>query len=381
MQYLVYYDTPANAAENRNYAPAAADKINYICSVLTRIGESVELISASMSHNKCGGKGKVVQIADQTTLQLFPCLGTGKLPKRILRRLLFNGRLFLHLLFHIKKGEDLLVYHSLGYANMVRLLRKLKKFRLILEVEEIYADVNGRKCDRKKEFRLFSEADAFLFPTGLLNEKINIRQKPYTLIHGTYQVEPDRNIRYFDDGKIHCVYAGTFDPRKGGAMAAADAARFLPEQYHVHILGFGGKEQVQNMKEHIDTLAKTCRCGITYEGLLQGEEYITFLQSCDIGLSTQNPDAAFNATSFPSKILSYMANGLRVVSIRIPAVEGSAVGKWLYYYEEQTSESIAEAVRKVSCKDAYKPSDSIGQLDTAVKRELRKLLNYEDTKS
>ena len=381
MKYLAYYDTPANQIENRNYAPAATGKVDYICAVLNRIGYSVELVSASMTHNKCGCKGKVVQLSEKTSLKLFPSLGKGFLPKRILRRLLFDMGMFFYLLFHIKKGEDLLVYHSLGYANMVWTLRKIKKFRLILEVEEIYADVNGRERDRKKEFRLFAAADAYVFPTELLNQKINNKNKPYVLVHGTYQAEPERKCDVFADNlqreekrRIHCVYAGTLDPRKGGAIAAASAAEFLPENYHIHILGFGSKVQTENMLELVTSLSKRCRCGITYDGLLNGEAYIRFLQSCDIGLSTQNPDAAFNATSFPSKILSYMANGLRVVSIRIPAVEGSEIGDYPYYYDHQTPEAIAEAILKVDLEDSYDARSVLFRLDREFARALKNCL-------
>lgn len=378
MKYLVYYDTPANQAENRNYVLAATNKIDYICTALNRIGHSVQLISASATGNRRGCGGKEVRLSEQTSLKLFPCIGTGKLPQRLLGRILFKTRLFLYLLCHLKKDEPLLVYHSLGYAGLVRLLKKLKKFRLILEVEEIYADVNGRERDRKKEYKLFSVADAFLFPTELLNDKINTGGKPHVLIHGTYQIEPDRKCNVFADEigseKIHCVYAGTFDPRKGGAIAAAAAAEFLPEQYHVHIIGFGSKTQIQNMKDLVKDLSGKCACRITYDGLLSGEAYIRFLQSCDIGLSTQNPNAAFNATSFPSKILSYMANGLRVVSIRIPAVEGSAVGPYMSYYDRQTPESIAEAIMKVELSDGHDGRTLIRELDVEFIKGIKNLL-------
>lgn len=381
MKYLVYYDTPANKAENRNFVLAATNKIDYICSVLNRCGIPVELVSASATNNRKGCGGKTVQVTEKTSLKLFSCMGTGRRPKRVLGRILFHTRLFLYLLCHIQKGESILVYHSLGYSNMVRLLRKLRDFRLILEVEEIYGDVTGRIRDRKKEFKLFSAADAYLFSTELLNNEINESGKPYVLIHGTYQVEPDRGCRLFDDGKIHCVYAGTFDPRKGGAAAAAAAAEFLPEQYHIHILGFGNKEQTDQMRKQIDLLATKCKCGITYDGLLSGEDYIRFLQSCDIGLSTQNPDAAFNATSFPSKILSYMANGLRVVSIRIPAAEGSAVGNYLYFYDEQTPEAIADAIQRIDINDSYESRDIISCLDKQFEEELGEILKHEYPKS
>ena len=374
MKYLGYYDTPDNKAEKRNFVLAATNKMDYISSALNRIGQPVEILSASMTQNSSRCKGKKVLFTEETSLILFPCIGTGILPKRVLGRILFKMRLFLYLLCHIQKGENLLVYHSLGYVGMVRLLRKLKNFRLILEVEEIYADVNGRVRDRKKEFKLFSVADAYIFPTELLNKKINTKNKPYALIHGTYRVEQDRGCGLFDDQKIHCVYAGTFDPRKGGAMATAAAAEFLPEQYHIHVLGFGTKEETERMQELIDTLAKKCKCTITYDGLLSGENYIKFLQSCDIGLSTQNPDAAFNATSFPSKILSYMANGLCVVSIRIPVVESSAVGDYLSYYDQQTPETIAQAILQVNMAESYNGRSILQKLDEKFLREFRILL-------
>lgn len=42
-----------------------------------------------------------------------------------------------------------------------------------------------------------------------------------------------------------------------------------------------------------------------------------------------------------------MANGLRVVSVRIPVVEESGIGKCVYYYDEQTPENIAKAIKSI----------------------------------
>ena len=40
--------------------------------------------------------------------------------------------------------------------------------------------------------------------------------------------------------------------------------------------------------------------------------------------------------SFPSKIITYMANGLRVVSANIRSVKSSLVGEYLTYYDNNT---------------------------------------------
>ena len=375
MKYMAYYDTPENKAENRSYQLSAVNKINYVCKVLNRLGMDVQIVSASVTENRKGCKGKTVPVFDRTTLKLLPCLGMGSLPKRLLRRVLGRVRLLWELVFCTRRDEPVLVYHALAYAGTIALARKIRKFRLILEVEEIYADVSGSQRDRSWEDRLFRVADAFLFPTELLNEKVNLSRKPYVISHGTYQVEEDRNCRLLPADKIHCVYAGTFDPRKGGALAAVAAAKHLSEAYHIHVLGFGSDEEVAAMRAEIAKLSASCACGISYDGLLSGEDYIRFLQSCDIGLSTQNPAAAFNATSFPSKILSYMANGLQVVSIRIPAVEGSGIGDRVFYYDNQTPEEIAQAIQSVRTLDAEDPRKIIEDLNRSFVQEMEALLN------
>ena len=357
--YLGYYDVVSNAEENRNHVLAASNKMTYIVSALERAGFCVELISATQTLNAQAYSAKTVPPGEKTRLHLFKTLPWGNKLCRVRSVLFSKWQVFWYIWRHVGKGNTLVVYHSLAYVGLVRILKRLKGFRLVLEVEEIYADVTGSDKARKKEYKLFRRADAYIFPTELLNEKLNSEHKPHCIIYGTYQVEENRHYS-FNDGKIHVVYAGTFDPRKGGATAAA-AAEFLPEKYHVHILGFGSKADTEQLKQVITKVSEKSAATVTYDGCLSGEEYIRFIQSCDIGLSTQNPNAAFNDTSSPSKILSYMANGLRVVSIRIPAIEKSAIGDSVTYYDTQTPEAIAEAILKVNFD---KPYDSRAEIQT-----------------
>ena len=372
--YLGYYDTDANKSENRNYVLAASNKMTYIVSALERAGFCVELISASQTHNPQKYEAKTVPVGEKSRLHLFKTLPWGNKLRRICSTLYGAWQVFRYLRRHVGKDDTLVVYHSLAYARTVRWLKKRKGFRLVLEVEEIYADVSGREKERTLEYALFRCADAYIFPTELLNEKLNVQERPYAIVCGTYEVQSDRQCSFGDD-HIHAVYAGTFDPRKGGAQTAVAAAAFLPEKYHMHIIGFGNRQDTQNLQNAVREAAERCAGLLTYDGCLSGEDYIRFLQSCQIGLSTQNADAQFNDTSFPSKVLSYLANGMRVVSVRIPVLERSEVGDLLYFYDENTPQAVAEAICRVDVTEPYDSRRRIAELDEAFVTALGAMLD------
>lgn len=370
MKFLYYYATEND--EGRSRFLAANNKIDYICKSIVANHQTVEIISGCIASSKGHYKGKTEQLANGVTLKTFSCYKWGNLFQKLWTTFYEFFAIFFYLLFHVKRNEKILVYHSTGYIRAIKWAKFFKGFKLILEVEEIYGDVSGSRKTVKKELAFFKKADAYIFPTALLNQKINEKNKPYVIIHGTYNVENPIGEKR-DDGRIHCVYAGTFDPRKGGVAAAA-AGAFLDENYHVHILGFGEDNDKKNLLQKIDEVNALSKCKVTYDGLLSGEEYIKFIQSCDIGLSTQNPDAAFNATSFPSKVLSYMANGLRVVSIKIEALETSAVNDLLYYYEENKPEAIANAIKAIDMTAPYDSREIIKELDRKFTEEIKDLL-------
>lgn len=376
--YLGFYDIEQNKSENRNYVLSATNKMQYIIDTIETCGHSVEVISASQTLNSVGYPGKVLEIGKRSRLHLFRTLKWGNKVRRVLSRHDMLHQVYRYLLRTLKKEDTVIAYHSVAYMNLLLKAKKKIGFRLILEVEEIYADVAGNAKGRVQEEQFFKYADAYIFPTQLLDKTINTLKKPSVIIHGTYQVESKRgqNIFFKTDkmpNTVHCVYAGTFDPKKG-SLDAILATEYLPSNYHVHILGFGTEKDKQAVKDCIAQTSEKSIATVTFDGLLSGEEYIRFIQSCEIGLSTQNPDAEFNATSFPSKILSYMANGLRVVSIRIPAIEQSAVGDYLQYYEKQTPEEIAKAILSVDFSDGYDGRKIISNLDSSFCQSFAELL-------
>lgn len=370
--YIGFYDFPDSSVK-RNYAVSAADKMKYIIGAFVRAGIKVEVISASGAIGRDFRiyKGEVKE-RDGYSVRLFPTFSGLSFPIRKARVLWHLICLFCYLVFKVKKNGSVIVYHSLAYYKTIIWAKRIKRFRLILEVEEIYQDVScNSKSLRKIEYRMFDIADAYTFSTELLDQKLNASGKPCVINYGTYLSEPQIAER-FDDGRIHVVYAGTFDPRKGGVSAAVAAAEYLPANYHLHILGFGSVTETDTVKELVAATQAKTEATVTFDGMLRGREYTEFLQKCHIGLSTQNPDAAFNATSFPSKVLSYMSNGLSVVSIDIDAVAKSKVGSCIWFYTCQTPRHIAAAI--LSAKIDNKSRQCLVSLDREFLSQIPSLL-------
>lgn len=370
--YLGYYNAESNKSENRNIVLSATNKMTYIVEAIEKAGHSVEVVSASQTLNKRSYGEKIVPICENSQTRLFKTIPWGNKLRRVASIFYSRRQYKRYILKNLTKDDTLIVYHSVAYADFIAKAKKKIGFKLILEVEEIYADVNGRERDRIKEYKAFESADAYIFPTELLNEKLNTNNKPYAIIYGTYHVEKDRNV-HFDDGKIHVVYAGTFDPRKGGGAVVA-VSEFLDERYHIHVLGFGSAADKAHLISEIERASQKTKCRISYDGLLSGEAYIKFIQKCDIGMSPQNPTATFNNTSFPSKVLSYMSNGLRVISIRISSIEKSAIGEYMFFYDEQRPEKIADAIRAVDLSAEYDSRNIISELDKEFVRDLKEML-------
>lgn len=368
--FLTYYSNN-QCKEKRNIALSSVNKVEYILKKI--INETpITVLSASNSLEGISKKSIIKTNCGVPVILPFS-MGKKNLINKIIDRFIIKAQLLWWLIFKLKSKDTLIVYHSLGYMKIVSFAKKIKKFKLIIEVEEIYGDVLNNNYTIKKELNFFKLADSYIFPTELLNQKINVKNKPYVIIHGTYNVEP-KLVNKFNDGRIHCVYAGTFDSRKSGCIASVTSSLYLNEKYHIHIIGFGTKEDTEKIIKSIEGISNKTKCKVTYDGCFSGEEYLKFIQKCDIGLSTQNPIAKFNDTSFPSKILSYMANGLRVVSVMIPVVETSSIGKYLYYYYEQSPEKIAEAIKKVNFNDEYDSRKIISELDIKFQRELKSII-------
>lgn len=370
--YLCYFDIPEHADQQRNFVLSAATKSTYIAKAFVKAGYEVEIVSAA---GTCGGSfcpGSVTRLGENLTLRLFDAKPAKATVQRVFARRFLKKQLKKYLLENVTENDVLLIYHSLAYMDLVREIKQKKNPKLLLETNEVYADVTGNEKIRPKEMAFLQSADGYVLSTELLLEKVNPQKKPFTVNYGIFAPEKKQFTPLFQDGKIHCVYAGVLEPRKGAGMAIA-AAEFLPENYHIHIIGFGRAEDMAEIQKQVAEISEKTACTVTFDGKKSGDEYLQFLQSCQIGFVTQNTDAAFNETSFPSKVLSYLSNGLRVVSVRIKAIEISKVSDLLYFYDGDSPKAVAETIQSIDFEDEYDSRKCLSDLDASFIADCRNL--------
>lgn len=350
MKYIAFFSTEEDRGLSLTTSPAGINKSAYIAQLLKETGHFVEIISPAWS--KCdqwhwwGTFDRMVE----NGIRLHQ-LATFSTPLRWMTPLqgMFSlFQLFFYLLFHTHANESVLVYHSYYLSLPILAAKKIKKFKLILEVEEIYQDIIPLpRAIRRQEEQIIRKADGYILSTTSIGEKIHRDTVPNLVINGSYNCVGFLKKEEPRDGRIHCLYSGTFDPSKAGVYLAIACAEFLSDRYCIHISGVGTKKQTKSVLDMIHRTQEKTSCKIIYEGFLDNSAYHELLRKCQIGLNTQAPDQKFSDTCFPSKILVYMANGLQVVSSANKAITGSDVGDRLIYYYSQTPEAVAQAIQIV----------------------------------
>lgn len=374
IKYFCYYDY-REGKYIREGVQAASTKIDYIIQTINKNGVAVDIISKSGVSEKgyAFDAGGVIHIGDNT-LRHFASFGCMRSPFRALSRWLNTLHFFFWFLFNVKRNEEIWVYHSLGYCKLFIWLKKIIGFKLIGEIEEIYQDVHQQTAATSAaEYKFHTICDKFVYPNALLNPICNPQNKPYLVVHGLYYTVPDMGV-HFDDNDVHALYSGTFDPEKGGAQVAIEMTEYLPENFHVHITGFGNDKLIAQLQELAKSVSAKSKAKLSFHGFISREELNELMQKCHVGLCTQPPHTKLNATSFPSKILNYMANGLVVLCGKNEAITKSAVGDMVSYYDSDNLKDIAEAVVEAAKIDGRECRSRLAHLDSEFTSNLNNFL-------
>jgi hypothetical protein len=144
--YYIGFYSPSNQEliiENRTFSSAAVNLMNFVSNQLS-INCSVHILSPAWSlHSNGFYSGKKISITKNVFLHLTPSFGSvykiGKLFSKAFAELWLLGKIILM----VKKNDKLIAYHSIANSLTILLARKIIGFTLVLQLNEIYQDVEN----------------------------------------------------------------------------------------------------------------------------------------------------------------------------------------------------------------------------------------------
>ena len=148
--YYVGFYVDERVKEKLAYFPSSIPKMNYIIETIKKNGYEIEVVSLCMAKNKF--KKEIISEDAQERHKYFSSSGYGL---RKIKRAIFEIKVLFYLLFHVKKEDKVIVYHSLSSKIWLKLFLKFFKNSCIVEIEELYSYVNcGWKKYLHKEIKL-----------------------------------------------------------------------------------------------------------------------------------------------------------------------------------------------------------------------------------
>lgn len=351
IHYIAQYANYEDCGKNYVFSPGGVSKMNYFLYVLSQLGINTQVFSLC-KHAKKGislhrqGKtpfGQPVKYACSLNINIRL--------SGLIANMFSQIQLFWYLLF-VPNNDTVFFYHERFYAPIFKIIRKIKRYKIICDIEELYtvhAQYTPQVIEEEKEY--LRSFDKYTIATSELIREIGLNKEDVVVCNGVYAPILPLKDRQKNNPYIQVLYAGTFDKTKGGVYSAISAFKYLDLNFRLVVCGWGNnaeESKVQTLIREINAEKKEEQ--IKYLGFVSGtsETYRDLLLSSDIGLSTQNPKGDYNTTSFPSKIFEYMRSGLIVVSTPLKVVESLPIAQCITTIQHYSPEGIAEAIKKAA---------------------------------
>ena len=378
IHYISYYNYKGSG-RLLGTQPSAISKIDYISDSLIKAGFKVNLVTLSEGRLnerfKVNYFRKVYLSEHKRVIFLFTFSRNGFLLK-LLSRFLVCFQLLVYLLFKVKEGDRILVYHSLSNMWFFRIYNHFTSNPIYLEIEEVYNAVYHSVNKINGEVKYFN-ANSFsgcILVNDIIAEKCHIKMESI-ICYGKYNVEAVYRDYSNKSDTINIVYAGSITSLYKDAYLAVELARYLSKKYRIFILGFGPDSTIENLNQYIDKSNMKNECKVSYEGCLQGESYLRFLSQCQIGLCTRALEDELSDYTFPSKIMAYLSYGLIPVCTPISCVQKSKVSDLICFSRDVSAKSIALAVKNVDLSLVSLYEKRLNMLDNEFISSLQKMFD------
>lgn len=362
--YFGYYTKNSNPNNFLEF-PGCSNKMSYIVNSIKSSNISLTVICLGESRDGANHKSKDLKV-DSLENNFF----VGTMKYKIFSRLYLYFQIINILLFKVKKTDTIIFYHTYYLIFLFKFFKKIKKFNLIIEVEESYKAAWGKSdAEIYNEIQYLKGADAYIYVNDLLPSIIE-NTKPYVVCYGAYDIKDYQPLNKSHKQK-RIVYAGLIAEKDDSDIyLAVNAMKYLDSSYSLSILGYGSNNALKKIKQYI--VENNLSTNIVYEGFLKGDDYINFLKKCDFAINPRVLSDRLSDYTFPSKVLAYLSVGLPVVSTPIRCIKESKVSGLVSFSESTDPLSFSNAIKSLNLNT--NPTSTIVSLDKAFIVDLRRLL-------
>ena len=370
--YICSYDDYLNQ-RNLSTQPSGVTKINYIRFALKEAGIKFDLLSIAecKTDRRCFNLPSKKKIDDYEEDSYILSIGRSNLLLKVLSRMLLYFQLICFLLFKVHRDDIILVYHVLHVERLIYIIRHIVKRNVYFEIEEIYHAVYQDSPSKiLKEISLLQHANGYILVNDIMRHKCKLDGKAI-VCYGAYVVSKEICTQRLNS-EIHVVYAGLIAEKGTDVYLAIDSARYLPSNYHVHILGYGTEQNITCMLDYMRDQMNAQSCSVTYDGCLYGDEYDKFLANCQIGLCTRVLDDNLSDYTFPSKVLVYLGHNIVPVCSPLNCITESKIKDEVCFCENVSAQAVAQAILSVKM-DQMHQSNVIQKLHNEFVKGVREM--------
>jgi hypothetical protein len=350
------------------FSEAARNRALYIAK---SVGKKIEIISFGRPRNKGYFKRISKKITDKISIVYLSTLNVS-----FLKYICSILELSLYLLPKIKYGDKVIVYNC-DFSNVISLIlvRIIKNFDIILEIEEFYSTKSRilQKIYKYLEIIIIKKADYFIVCNRNMLNRIKSIKKTKTrinfLINFGYSDEKIIKILPSENTpRPFILYSGRDDYR-GGFDVLLESLKYIDIKLNLIITGknFEGL----NFEKY-----ETKFVNIENKGFLKKNDYEILLRKANLCISPLRSKCDFARFSFPSKIIQYLEYGNIVISSEIEAINQLGIlRKYIFTYPEDDPTLLSTIIKKNYKKRILK-SNVIDDFNKFFDNKTKELKNF-----
>ena len=196
----------------------------------------------------------------------------------------------------------------------------------------------------KKTRKYIKYFDNFVFLTEYMNERVNIYNKPYTIVEGIANGKIMDNLSiYFNEDCRYFAYTGTLALRYGIMNLVNAFLRVKNPNVKLIICGHG------EMAESIKKISME-NSQIVYKGLVSPDEADKIQKNAFALVNPRQNNEEYTKYSFPSKIMEYISTGKPVVCYKLDGFP-KEYDDLLIYPKDNSIESLTKCLEDVFLYD------------------------------